>query len=140
MRISEVATRSGVPASALRYYESIGLIAAQREPNGYRTYDAGVLDQLAIIGAARQLDLPLDEIGELLTVVEGDTCTRVREALQPKLEQRLREVDEHLATLQQLRGRLVEATNSVAACPDAGRSCRSECMLTGQAVPPEVAP
>ena len=129
MRISEVARRSGVPASALRYYESVGLIDASREPNGYRSYDASVLTRLSLIEAAKQPDLPLAEISELLMVVEGDTCTQVRETLHPKLEQRLREVDEHLVALHQLRARLAAATSNVAGCPDAGRSCRSECML-----------
>lgn len=135
MRISEVARRSGVAATALRYYESVGLIDSTREPNGYRTYGDDVLSRLAFIEAAKQLDLPLSEIAELLMVVEGDTCTQVREALHPKLQQRLRDVDDRLAALHQLRERLASATDSVASCPDAGRSCRSECMLIGGAVP-----
>jgi len=43
MRISEVSKRSGVAPTALRYYESIGLIAPGRTRNGYRDYDAAVL-------------------------------------------------------------------------------------------------
>lgn len=132
MRISEVSRRSGVPATALRYYESVGLIDATREPNGYRTYDDAVLDRLAFIEAAKQLDLPLPEIADLLIVVEGDTCTQVREALHPRLEHRLREVDRRLAALHQLRDRLAAAERSVAACPDDGRSCRSECMAASR--------
>ena len=128
MRISEVSRRSGVPSTALRYYESVGLIDASREPNGYRSYDDAVLDRLSFIEAAKQLDLPLPEIGDLLLIVEGDSCTQVREALRPKLEERLREVDERLEALRSLRLRLAVATTSVAACPDDGRSCRSECM------------
>ena len=131
MRIAEVVRRSGVPATALRYYESVGLIEAWREPNGYRSYDAAVLDRLSFIEAAKQLDLPLTEIADLLTVVEGDTCSQVREAVHPKLEQRLHEVDRRLEALQRLRERLAAATTSVAACPDDGRSCRSECMAIG---------
>jgi DNA-binding transcriptional MerR regulator len=107
----------------------VGLIDASRDPNGYRSYDASVLARLSLIEAAKQLDLPLAEISELIDVVEGDTCTQVREALHPKLEQRLREVDERLVALQQLRTRLAAATFKVARCPDAGGSCRSECML-----------
>ncbi|HEX2893341.1 MAG TPA: MerR family transcriptional regulator [Marmoricola sp.] len=132
MRISHVATWSGVPATTLRYYDSIGLIGARREANGYRTYDESVLERLSFIEAAKQLDLSLPEIGELLLVVEGDSCTQVREALHPKLEQRLREVDRRLSTLRLLRNRLAAATRRVAACPDSGDSCRSECMLLGE--------
>lgn len=134
MRISEVASRSGLSTSTLRYYDAIGLIAARRETNGYRTYDEAVLEQLSFIGEAKQLDLPLPEIAELLGVLDGETCTRVRDVLQPKLEQRLREVDERLATLRHLRQRLATATDRVGACPDSEGSCRTECMLAAHDV------
>lgn len=132
MRISEVAARSGVPSTTLRYYDSIGLIDARREPNGYRAYDDGVLERLSVIEAAKTLELSLPEIAELLIVVEGDSCTQVRDALHPKLTARLREVDAHLAHLRLLRNHLLAATRRVAACPDSGASCRSECMLLGE--------
>ncbi|MFI7131805.1 MerR family transcriptional regulator [Nonomuraea sp. NPDC050153] len=132
MRISEVAARSGVPATTLRYYDTIGLINAHRQSNGYRAYDESVLERLSFIEAAQRLGLSLPEIAQLLVVVEGDTCTQVREALHPKLTERLREVDAHLANLRLLRNRLVAATRRVAACPDSGVSCRSECMLLDQ--------
>ncbi|MFI6458640.1 MerR family transcriptional regulator [Streptosporangium amethystogenes] len=131
MRISEVAARSGVPATTLRHYHSIGLIDARREPNDYRAYDQSVLERLSFIEAAQRPDLSLPEIVELLVVVEGDTCTQAREALRPKLAERLREVDAHLANLRLLRDRLVAATRRVAACPDNGASCRSECVFLG---------
>lgn len=133
MRISDVARHSGV-ATALRYYESVGLIEAGRAAYGYRSYDPDVFGRLSFIEAAKQLDLPLSEIAELLMVVEGDTCTRVRDALHSKLQQRLRDVDARLAALDQLRERLAAAPDKVVACPDAGRSCRSERMLGSWAV------
>ena len=129
MRISQVARSTGIPATTLRYYDSIGLIGARRESNGYRSYDETVLERLSFVEAAKQLDLSLPEIGELLVVVEGDSCTQVRDALHPKLEQRLREVDRRLSSLRLLRDRLAAATGRVAKCPDSGESCRSECML-----------
>lgn len=129
MLISEVAARSGGTATTLRYYETLGLVDSQRGPNGYRDYDESVLERLAFIDAAKQLELALPEIVELLLVVEGDGCTQVRETLHPKLQQRLREVDRRLANLRLLRTRLLAATRQVAACPDSGRSCRSECVL-----------
>ncbi|OZM75360.1 transcriptional regulator [Pseudonocardia sp. MH-G8] len=116
----------------MRYYDVIGLIEARREPNGYRSYDESVLERLSFIEAAKQLDLSLPEIAELLLVVEGDSCTQVREVLHPKLTERLREVDAYLANLRLLRNRLVVATRRVAACPDNEASCRSECMLLGE--------
>lgn len=128
VRISEVAARSGIPATTLRYYDSIGLLDARRDPNGYRIYDDDVFDRLTFVEAAKQLDLSLPEISELVRVVEGDTCTEVRDALYPKLTERLRAVDTHLANLRLLRSRLIAATRRVAACPDSPTSCRSECL------------
>lgn len=130
VRISELAAASGVPATTLRYYESVGLVTAKRGTNGYRHYD-DVLGELSFIEAAKQLDMSLPEILELLTVIDGETCTQVREVLHPKLRQRLLEVDKRLANLRLLRERLDSAVARVGACPDSGRSCRSECALLG---------
>ncbi|WP_435107093.1 MerR family transcriptional regulator [Nocardiopsis synnemataformans] len=68
MRVSELAERSGVPASTLRYCEERGLLPAQRSPAGYRLYDQRALERLAFITAAKQLGLDLDEIGELTAI------------------------------------------------------------------------
>jgi MerR family redox-sensitive transcriptional activator SoxR len=66
MIIGEVAQKTGVPASTLRYYESIGLIPAPPRISGRRHYDEGVLQRMAIIRVARQTGWTLDEIKELL--------------------------------------------------------------------------
>lgn len=129
VRISDVAARSGLPATTLRYYESIGLVDASRGLNGYRDFDDSVLERLAFIAAAQQLGMSLSEIADLLAVVDYDSCTRVRDVLYPQLAQRLREVDRHLANLQVLRDRLDEATTRLRACPDGDAPCRSECAL-----------
>jgi len=129
VRISEISRRSGVPATTLRFYESVGLIEASRGLNRYRDYDEAVLERLSFIHGAKQLDLSLPEIAELLDVVEGESCTQVRETLRPKLAERLREVDERLTVLQHLRDRLADANRQVTACPDSGQRCRTECAL-----------
>ncbi|GGL43172.1 MerR family transcriptional regulator [Planomonospora parontospora] len=74
MRISEIAARSGVPATTLRYYDGIGLIEARREPNGYRDYDESALERPAFIEAAQHLGLPLPEIAELLLAQPKSVC------------------------------------------------------------------
>ena len=130
MRISEVASSSGVPVTTLRYYESIGLLAPRRGANGYRVYDEAALERLSFIDAAKQLDLSLPDIAELVRVVDEETCTRARAALQPKLGERLREVDERIASLQRLHARLAAAEAAVAACPDDARPCRTQCALS----------
>lgn len=62
MDISEVAKRSGVPASALRYYESKGLIASLAREGGRRRFSPAVLDQLALVALGQAAGFSLDEI------------------------------------------------------------------------------
>lgn len=50
-RFSQLAERSGVPATTLRYYESVGLLAAERMPAGYRLYDDEAVRRLEFIRA-----------------------------------------------------------------------------------------
>jgi MerR family redox-sensitive transcriptional activator SoxR len=66
LTIGEVAARSGVAASALRFYEAEGLIASQRTDAGHRRYPRGVLRRVAFIVFAQKIGLSLEEIrGEL---------------------------------------------------------------------------
>ena len=67
MDISEVAKRTGAPASALRFYEQKGLITSVREPGARRRYSPGVLDQLALIALGQAAGLSLDEIHSMLS-------------------------------------------------------------------------
>jgi len=65
LRISEVARQVGLQASAIRYYERIGLLPAAPRISGQRRYDATVLYRLAIIQRARELGFTLAEIRQL---------------------------------------------------------------------------
>lgn len=129
MRIAELSRRSGVPATALRYYESIGLITAQRASNGYREYDEDVLGRLDLIEASKELGLPLDEIARHLDVLESHSCTEVRDSLRPLLVEQLRRIDDKLAHLERLSRRLRAAEAGLASCPDRDELCSSECAL-----------
>ncbi|MGL5866151.1 MAG: redox-sensitive transcriptional activator SoxR [Dermatophilaceae bacterium] len=62
MSIGEVGARSGFTASALRYYESRGLISAQRSAGGQRLFSRQTLRRLAFIRAAANVGLTLEEI------------------------------------------------------------------------------
>ena len=66
LTVGEVASRSGFAASALRFYERVGLITADRTSGGQRRYPRSVLRRLAFIRAARHVGLDLDEIAGAL--------------------------------------------------------------------------
>jgi MerR family redox-sensitive transcriptional activator SoxR len=65
LTISEVARQVGLQASAIRYYEQIGILLPAQRISGQRRYDATVLYRLAVIQRARQTGFTLDEIREL---------------------------------------------------------------------------
>lgn len=67
MDIAEVARRSGMPASALRFYEEKGLIASTGRQGLRRTFAPAVLDQLALIALGRAAGFSLDEIGAMFS-------------------------------------------------------------------------
>jgi DNA-binding transcriptional MerR regulator len=62
MDIADVAARSGVPASTLRFYEEKGLVASTGRRGLRRLFDAQVLERLALIGLGRAAGFSLDEI------------------------------------------------------------------------------
>jgi MerR family transcriptional regulator, redox-sensitive transcriptional activator SoxR len=64
LTIGEVARRSGVATSALRFYEDRGLIASTRNDGNHRRYDRTILRRVAIIRAAQSVGLTLAEISE----------------------------------------------------------------------------
>lgn len=66
MKIGELAQRTGLAASRIRFYEGIGLLKAEREANGYRTYSPQAVLVLDLIATAQQAGFSLDEIRMLL--------------------------------------------------------------------------
>jgi MerR family redox-sensitive transcriptional activator SoxR len=105
LTIGEVSARSGVPASALRFYERRGLIAATRSDGNHRRYDRSVLRRLAFIQAGRAAGISLQRIGAALdSLPQGRTPGR-RDW--ERLSNRWRDdLDARIATLQALRERL----------------------------------
>ena len=107
LTIGEVAVRSGVAASALRFYEEQGLIASERNDSGHRRYPRRVLRRVAFIVFAQKVGLSLEEIRrELATLprnraperadwakLSGSWCARI---------------DERIAELERLRAGLTE--------------------------------
>lgn len=64
--ISEVARRTGFPASTLRFYEEKGLVATIGRRGARRLYDASVLERLALISLGRAAGFTLDEIAGMV--------------------------------------------------------------------------
>jgi MerR family redox-sensitive transcriptional activator SoxR len=74
--IGELAQRSGIAASALRFYEEQGLIRSERSAGGRRHYERAVLRRVAFIGAAQNVGLTLEQIRAALdSLPEGRTPT-----------------------------------------------------------------
>lgn len=66
MKIGELAARTGLTPSRIRFYERIGLLTSvERQANGYRTYSAEAVVVLDLITAAQKADFSLDEIRTL---------------------------------------------------------------------------
>jgi MerR family transcriptional regulator, redox-sensitive transcriptional activator SoxR len=72
LTISELSARSGAAPSALRFYESLGLISAGRTAGNQRRYPRHMLRRVAFIRAGRQLGLELREIQASLDLLPGD--------------------------------------------------------------------
>jgi DNA-binding transcriptional MerR regulator len=63
--IGEVATRAGIPASTLRFYEEKGLVTSVGRRGLRRLFDGAVLERLALIALGRSAGFSLDEIGSM---------------------------------------------------------------------------
>src|ERR1700692_1380294 len=72
LTISEVSRRSGVAASALRFYEEKGLIKSERAGSGHRRFPRAVLRRIAFIVFAQRLGMTLEEIGKELRSLPQD--------------------------------------------------------------------
>ena len=103
--VSEIANRSGFAASAIRFYESQGLITATRTAGGQRRFQRQMLRRLAFIRAARNVGLSLDEIADALAKLpDARTPTRADWAQLSKTWRA--RLDDQIAGLMALRDNL----------------------------------
>lgn len=128
MRISQLAKACGVPASTLRFYESTGLLPADRTPAGYRTYGPDAVDRLRFIGTAKHLGLSLTEIGELLHVWESGTCAQVKASMHPRIATQLAETESRTADLSAFAATLRATLAHLEALPDRADRCDPTCQ------------
>ncbi len=99
LTINQVARRSGVAASALRYYEEKGLITSERAGSGHRRFRRPVLRRLAFIVFAQRLGMSLVEIGVELAklpedhVPKGQDWARLSGAWSARIDARIAELE-----------------------------------------------
>ena len=105
--IGEVARRSGVASSALRFYEQRGLISSEREGSGHRRYPRPVLRRIAFIVFARRLGLTLEEIGAELAKLPPHAVPTRRDWSVLSATWRSR-IDERIVELERLKLGLTE--------------------------------
>jgi len=72
LTIGELASRSGVAVSAVRYYESLGLLTSTRTPGGQRRYPRSALRRVAVVQAAQRVGLSLSEVREAMAHLPAD--------------------------------------------------------------------
>ena len=124
LTISQLAHRTGVPATTLRYYEKAGILPAPaRSDSGYRRYDEGAVARLAFVQRAKSLGIELDDIAELVRLWDGEECGPVQEQLRAKVHDQRAATARRLGELTQLASDL----DAVAATIGASATCGPDC-------------
>lgn len=120
LTIGEVAERSGVAASALRFYERKGLITSRRDSGNQRRYARDALRRVAVIKVAQRIGIPLSEIHEVFSALP-DGRTPTAEDWQRMSQQWRTDLDERITCLQRLRDHLGDCIGcgclSLESCP-----------------------
>lgn len=131
MSIGEVARRAGLEPSAIRYYESAGLLPAPARVGNRRRYDADVLEWLSLIALAREAGFTIAEVRQLVTGFAPGTKPAVR--WQALATRKLAEIDAMVARAERMRAvlrvaldcgcfRLEDCSALLAVDPGDGRS------------------
>ena len=107
LTITDVARRSGVASSALRFYEDRGLISSERAGSGHRRYPRAVLRRIAFIVFAQRIGLSLDEIGAELSKLPHNRVPERADWARLSADWTTR-VDRQIGELQRLRDGLTQ--------------------------------
>jgi MerR family redox-sensitive transcriptional activator SoxR len=107
LTIGEVAQRSGVATSALRFYEDRGLIRSERASSGHRRYQRAVVRRVAFILFAQRIGLTLDEVAEELAKLPENRVPRRADWAKLSSSWTAR-IDDRIAELERLREGLTE--------------------------------
>jgi MerR family redox-sensitive transcriptional activator SoxR len=126
LTIGEISRRSGVAASALRFYEDKGLITSERAGTGHRRYQRPVLRRIAFIVFAQRIGLTLEEIGNELAKLPPQRAPTRRDWSRLSSTWTSR-IDRRIAELERLRAGLTE-------CIGCGCLSLERCQLSNPGV------
>lgn len=99
LTVGQLAERAGVAPSAIRFYESRGLIRSRRTTGNQRRYEQSELRRVAFIRTAQRVGLSLDEIGEALATLPENRVptkadwTRLSRAWRPRLDEQIERIE-----------------------------------------------
>ncbi len=115
MKIGELAERTGLAPSRIRFYERIGLLkAVERQANGYRSYHDDAILALKLIAAGQRAGFSLDELRALLP---SDLASWEHGTLLDTLRRKVQDIEALQAQLTQSKAQLVELMQQIEAKP-----------------------
>ena len=106
MNIGDAADRTGLPAKTIRYYEDIGLVAADRQTNGYRDYGDAHIEKLRFVAHARRLGFTIDDCRGLLDLYENKR--RASADVKAIAKHHLADIDRKIEELNAMRSTLAK--------------------------------
>jgi len=112
LQIGELAKSTGVSIRSLRYYEQQGLIAADRQENGYRTYNPLMIEKVNTIKFYLSLGFTTEQIASFLHCVmmnKESFCSQIV----PIYRQKLAEIEDQIQLLSQIRANLLDRIEAV---------------------------
>ncbi|ELM6620164.1 MerR family DNA-binding transcriptional regulator [Vibrio fluvialis] len=116
MKIGELAKRTGLAPSAIRFYESAGLLKmVQRRANGYRTYPEEALLALELIMFGQQAGFSLEQIGALLP---SDLTQWQGEVLVERLRSKIADIEQLQAKLAETKAHLLSIVEDIESRPE----------------------
>lgn len=132
--IGEVADRSGFSASALRYYEGIGLVApATRTDAGYRVYDEHTIARLSFIARAKHLGCSLEETMDLVGIWGGERCGPVQRRFHDLVTNKIGDAQRQITEFTALSAQLQAAASQLSGQPIDG-PCGDNCACVAEVV------
>jgi DNA-binding transcriptional MerR regulator len=127
LSIGQLAHQTSVPAKAIRYYESVGLLPCpQRRDNGYRTYTHVDVNRLVLLRRLRLLGVPLAALQPVLAATSDARCIDVQRQLLALVEARLTVLQQEIQELHLIAKQVEGYQSQLASChPDLSQSFKA---------------